>query len=520
MEPLQVVWFKRDLRTTDHAPLAAAAARGPVLPLYVVEPDGWQHPDASRRQWLFVRDSLLDLRRRLAALGQPLVVRTGDAVEVFRRLLEALPVAAVHAHQETGNDWTYRRDRAVAALLRDRGVPLFEPRQHGVVRRLRNRDGWARQWEALMGAEPAPVPAGLAPLRGIDPGVVPELPLAATGLPPEPGEQIQPGGRRMGDAVLAGFLERRGEGYSGGISSPVTAWLASSRLSPHLAFGTLSLREVTRACRARRAELRDEPRSAARGQWLRSLKRFEERLHWRCHFMQKLETAPEFEFQNMQRACDGLRVTGARAGDFEAWCRGETGFPLVDACLRQVRARGWLNFRMRALIVSFASYHLWLEWRRTGPWLARQFTDYEAGIHYCQMQMQSGTTGINTLRIYTPVKQSLELDPAGVFIRRWLPELSEVPDRWLHEPWAMPERVQRTSRCRMGEDYPLPIVDHEQAARRARAAFRAVRQDPDANRQADAIQQRHGSRRTARPQRGPRPGGQRPTQGDLFDAGE
>ncbi|MCG5532447.1 DNA photolyase family protein [Halorhodospira sp. 9621] len=500
---VQLVWFKRDLRIHDHAPLTEAARRGVVLPLYVVEPELWRQPDASARQWHFVRASLKDLRKALATLGQPLVVRRGDLCEVLAELQQHYTIAAVHAHQETGNGWTYARDRRVAAYLKATGIPWLEYRQHGVVRGLRSRDGWADQWEALMGAPRARAPQAIAPLPGLDIGPIPEWPTPE--LAPEPPEmRVQPGGRRMGRTVLFDFLSNRAEHYSGGISSPGPAWLASSRLSPHLAHGTLSLREVVHATRARRAALREQPRSAERGQWLRSLKGFEERLHWHCHFMQKLESEPRFEHENMQRACDGLREAEFDPARFEAWCRGATGFPLVDACMRQLNARGWLNFRMRAMVVAFASYHLWLDWKRTSPFLARQFTDYEVGIHCCQMQMQSGTTGINTLRIYNPVKQSQEQDPAGTFIRQWLPELAHVPDRWLHEPWHMPTSVQRATGCWIGRDYPAPVVDHQQAARHARERFRAIRRDPAAHREADAIQQAHGSRRPA-PSRRRRP---------------
>jgi deoxyribodipyrimidine photolyase len=131
-----------------------------------------------------------------------------------------------------------------------------------------------------------------------------------------------------------------------------------------------------------------------------------------------------------------------------AWQAGRTGYPLVDACLRSLVATGWLTFRMRALVVSFASYSLWLHWRPTGLFLARHFLDFEPGIHWSQLQMQSGTTGINTLRIYNPTKQALEQDPGGVFIRRWVPELAGVPSVFVHMPWTMPADAQRMAGCR------------------------------------------------------------------------
>ncbi len=495
---LQLVWFKRDLRVADHAPLAEAARRGRVLPLYVIEPDYWSLPDSSGRQWRFTRDSLHILRAALAELGQPLLVREAPICEVLADLHRTHGIAAIHSHQETGNDWTFQRDRRVMAWTRSQNLIWHEYRQHGVVRSLRSRNGWSRQWETLMAEPVITRPSHLPAIGESNIGHIPEHP---QGLRPDRAEGIVEGGRHAAWQTLENFLSVRGERYSGGISSPVSAWNASSRLSPHLAWGTLSLREVLQASRDCRQHWRQQPPSDKRKRWLRSLRAFEERLHWHCHFMQKLEDEPRLEFGNMQRACDGLRPEQPDPERFAAWCKGRTGFPLVDACMRALTAEGWLNFRMRAMLVSFAAYHLWLHWRQPALHLARLFTDYEPGIHYCQLQMQSGTTGINALRIYNPVKQGLDQDPQGRFIRHWLPELAEVPERWLHEPWSMPESVQRDAGCRIGRDYPQRIVDHTQAARAARQHFSALRRDREANQEADGIREKHASRRRPGPRR-------------------
>ena len=142
---LQLVWFKRDLRLVDHQPLVRALARGPVLPLYIVEPELWRQPDCSARQWAFCRESLQDLQRACAALGQPLIIRSGHAVDVLERARCQLGVSALWSHEETGNAWTFARDRRVAAWARERGIPWHELPQFGVVRRSRSRRGWARR---------------------------------------------------------------------------------------------------------------------------------------------------------------------------------------------------------------------------------------------------------------------------------------------------------------------------------------------------------------------------------------
>jgi deoxyribodipyrimidine photo-lyase len=500
VRPPQLVWFKRDLRVQDHRPLAIAAERGPVIPLYVIEPELWARPDAAWRHWAFIRSCLQTLDRDLTRLGQPLILRRGDVTAVLDELHRATGFSTVWSHEETGNGWTFARDQRVAAWVRDRGVEWIELPQNGVVRGLQNRDGWATRWERRMSEAITELPATFTPLPSLRSGPLPDFPHEA--LPPEKGLSLQHGGRDEGEKTLASFLAARGKAYQGGMSSPRTAWDACSRLSPHLAWGSLSLRAVVHASRARVGEFQGDMSPDAKA-WRRSLRSFEERLHWHCHFIQKLESRPSIEFRNVLPTCDGLREGAFDSARFQAWTRGETGFPLVDACMRSLNTTGWLNFRMRAMLMAFSSYHLWLHWREPALHLARVFTDYEPGIHYNQVQMQSGTTGINALRIYNPVKQSFDQDPEGVFVRRWVPELAPVPDAFIHEPWRMPDDLQRATGVVIGGDYPAPIVDHVAAAREARQRLIAVRRQPESRAEARDIQQKMGSRRGARRSRKP-----------------
>jgi deoxyribodipyrimidine photo-lyase len=480
--PVQIVWFKRDLRVADHAPLAHAAAHGAVLPLYIVEPELWRADDASARQWAFARESLSELREALAALGQPLAVRVGDAVEVLEALRRTYALAGLWSHQETGNWATYRRDVRVRRWARTHGLAWTELRQHGVIRGLTTRDGWAREWDRFMGEPASPTPSALKPLDGIDPGAIPTA--GDLGLASDPCPERQTGGRSAATDLLDSFLESRGRSYRREMSSPVTAFDACSRLSPHFAFGTLSMREAAQAAWAAHRE--------AKPPWRGALNSFEGRLHWHCHFMQKLEDAPEIEWRNLHPAADVLdRSDDLSDPHLTAWGKGETGFPFVDACLRALIAHGWLNFRMRAMLQAFACYHLWLHWRQSGLVLARLFTDYEAGIHWSQAQMQAGTTGINTTRIYNPVKQGYDQDPDGTFVRTWVPELRHLPDAYVHEPWTWPN-----AHTLLGAAYPERIVDHQAAARAARQKMGRMRANPEARQQADRIQEKHGSRKS------------------------
>ncbi len=167
---------------------------------------------------------------------------------------------------------------------------------------------------------------------------------------------------------------------------------------------------------------------------------------------------------------------------------------MVDASIRALELGGWINFRMRAMLMSFASYHLWLDWRPTSIELARLFLDYEPGIHYPQAQMQSGTTGINTLRIYSPAKQALDHDPTGAFIRRYVPELEPVPDEYLAEPHLMPPLLAKMIGFEIGRDYPEPIVDHRAAYRHARDRMDSVVQSEEGRQEARRVLLKHAGR--------------------------
>ncbi|MBS0543305.1 MAG: deoxyribodipyrimidine photo-lyase [Proteobacteria bacterium] len=485
----QVVWFKRDLRLHDHAALAQAAARGPVLCLYIVEPSLWAQPDAASQHYRFVIESLRELYVALRQHGGSLHVVTGEAVAVLDRLQALAPFAALHSHEETGNGASYTRDRAVAAWCRAHGVAWHEYPQFGVVRRLRDRDTWQGRWEAHVAAiqHALPTHIGFASLPWTEP---PPPGAAGLGLIDDDPPRRQPGGRSAGLDVLHSFLSERSSQYRGGISSPLSAPSACSRLSPYLAWGCLSLREVVQATRAEIEALAPGDERRRKG-----LAAFLSRLYWHCHFIQKLESEPALEFRNLHRGYDGLREPDWNPAHFDALLAGRTGWPLVDACVAMLRETGWLNFRMRAMLVSVAAYPLWLHWRPVGEWLARQFLDYEPGIHWSQMQMQSGTTGINTTRVYNPVKQARDHDPQGRFVRRWLPAMRRVPDAWLFEPWRMPDDIQQRCGVRVGEDIAAPLVDLEDATRAAKARVHALRAQPEIRAAKAAIVKKHGSRK-------------------------
>ncbi|MFM8379461.1 MAG: deoxyribodipyrimidine photo-lyase/cryptochrome family protein [Planctomycetia bacterium] len=508
--PPVCVWLKRDLRVADHPALAEACARakgGAVFAVFLYEPEVLAQPEWDPSHTEFQRECLVDLEVALEKLGIRLVTRRGEAVAMLERLRRETGFRLLVSHEETGTGVTYARDRHVRRWACESGVEFLELPQTGVVRRLASRNGWNRLWEERMEAACAALPrntghGGRQAIARLETAGL--LGCRDLGEPPDSKDR-QRGGERAAADVLDDFLVRRGRHYSGGISSPLSAPTSCSRLSPYLAFGAISMRTVWQASEARRLEVQAALATATAAReraelkaWQRSLKAVQSRLHWHCHFMQKLEDEPAIEVHNMLRAADGLRENEISAERLAAWQAGRTGYPLVDACMRSLVATGWLTFRMRALVVSFASYSLWLHWRPTGLFLARHFLDFEPGIHWLQLQMQSGTTGINTLRIYNPTKQAVEQDPHGVFIRRWVPELAGVPPAYVHMPWTLPADVQQAAGCIIGRHYPPPLVDHAAAVREAKRRLAAVRGAPDARAEARDVARRHGSRRDRR----------------------
>ena len=439
-----LIWFKRDLRISDHPALTHAAGLGAVLPLYIVEPDYWALPDTSARQWAFTAECLEDLRGALADLGAPLLVRVGDAQTVLERICRQHNITRIISHAEVGNAFTLARNQRIAAWAAEAGI-------------------WWQELPQPLASDAAPaLPAPLA--LNVVPGLVAgQIPNArALRLADDSCGHRQRGGRSQALDLLDSFLQHRSALYQAAQATPLLAERACSRLSPHFAQGTVSVREVVQAPQPLQADVR----------WSRALNSFRDRLRWRGQSLDLLSQHPELINRYHHAPAELLRRSSDPAR-LAAWQNAETGLPFLDACLRYLAATGWLSFRARALVIGFASYHLWLDWRVCGAVLARRLTDYDPGLHWPQVQIQSGTMAAQPPRIPDPIRQAALLDPSGTFTRRWVPELSAVPDHALQTPWRW-----NGAKHLLGRRYPEPVVDIASAQRLARTALLPVYPSP------------------------------------------
>ena len=493
---VNVLWFKRDLRLHDHTPITDACAAGlPILPLYIVDPDYWRQVFSSRAHWHFIFDCLVELREECSKLGQPLLVLRGDTINVLQGLADKFLIDEIYAHEETGGDWSRQRDERVRKWCRSNSTALREYPSNGVIRELTSRDDWSKLRDHRINQPLIPKPKRL---RGLNDLIIGDIPSKTDPMFGNIGPNSwQSGGRSQAEQALSNFLKKNSIKYLEHISDPALSETYCSRISPHLTWGTLSVKEVISSLRSRRRDLR----SIGEASWSRNLRAFESRLAWRCHFIQKLEDQPSIENTSMHSALEEIRGAESKDHRFDNWARGTTGFPIIDACMRSLLHGGWITFRMRAMLVSFASYNLWIDWRHSGHHLARLFTDYEPGIHYSQLQMQSGVTSINALRIYNPLKQSITHDATGEFIRRWVPEIRQLPDSWIHHPWKMSRTLQLQTKCIIGKAYPKPLVDHEITAKIARERIKLASQGEDFRRESKQIFEKLGSRRRGQSKR-------------------
>ncbi|MEO8431681.1 MAG: deoxyribodipyrimidine photo-lyase [Acidobacteriota bacterium] len=471
--PAVIHWFRRDLRVSDNTSLAAAAADasgGPVIPVFILDDRYGDDPDVGPSRFRFLRESLESLAASLSSAGGRLIVRRGPAARALPDLLAETGAEAVYANMEIG-PYPEARDREAAGAVASAGARfrlfgdalLVEPDAllSGTGEPYAVYSPFARSWEAAVKRPPSPAPSRLG---------TPELPGVPLGrvrawrdLPADP---LAPaGGEDAARMLLEDFIGRPLARYASGRDRPSAD--GTSRLSPHLHFGTVSPRTILAAVGE---AARQSPASAA------GARKFVRELAWREFFHHVLFHHPRVAQESFRREFDRIAWREDAAG-LSAWKEGQTGYPFVDAGMRQLAATHWMHNRARMCAASFLTKDLHVHWLEGQRWFERTLADADLANNNggWQWVAGSGTDAAPYFRIFNPVLQSRKFDPDGAYIRRFVPALSRVPAGKIHEPWTMTPAEQDESACRIGRDYPAPIVEHAAERAVALAMFAAVK---------------------------------------------
>jgi len=455
-QEINIVWLKRDLRTQDHLPLHLAEQSNlPYLIIFIFEPLMIDYDDTSLRHLQFQYHSILQMNKKLVSVNKVVKVLQTDIITALVSIQSQFIIKTIFSFQESGIKLTYDRDLFVRKFCNLNHIVWNESPRDGIIRGLKNRIGWDKQWFITMQS-----PIIVNRFKNQDDlkftNLYPLHDSLQTSLATFP-KSFQPAGEENAFNYLTSFINERSAYYNKHISKPSESRKSCGRISPFLSWGNISVKQAYQLL----------TNASYNSINKRSFTSILSRLKWRCHFIQKFEVDYTYENKCINAGYELLEHM-SNEEYISAWKEARTGFPLVDACMKCLQETGWINFRMRAMLVSFFCHHLYQDWRAATHFLAKLFLDYEPGIHFTQFQMQAGTTGINTLRIYNPIKQSLDHDPDGSFIKKWLPILQPLPKELIHEPFKMSLMEQSMYGVFIGKNYPCPIVDLNFTGQRAR----------------------------------------------------
>ena len=471
-EPINIFWFKRDLRLLDNEPLnKAVSQKEKLLLIYCFEPSLKKNKHYSTKHWNFIKESINDLNIYLKNIDTHIHTYNKEITDVLKEIQEKFIVKKIFSHNETGLNVTFERDILLKEFCQNNSIQWEEEINNGVFRGLKNRKNWIKKWRDHMKSPVVLFKGEKNDFINIK---------KKQNFKVKDSKILQKGGVSSGIKYLDSFLDSRHTKYQNNISKPEASRTSCSRLSPYMSWGNISTRYAWQRAKEQ----------IQNGKSKFQLNGFTSRLRWQAHFIQKFEMECQMEFRSVNKGYQNL-VKPINKKFISAWEKGKTGYPLVDASMRCVVETGYLNFRMRALLVSFLTHHLWQPWQSGVIHLARNFLDFEPGIHYSQFQMQAGETGINMIRIYNPTKNAKEHDKEGVFIKKWIPELKKIPTPLLFEPWKMSLIDQETYECKIGKDYPNPIVEISETYKYAASKLWSIKSDPKVKEESSRILQKH-----------------------------
>ena len=460
---INLYWFKRDLRIIDNVPLQISCDEEcPTLLFYLFEPLLVNDSHYSKRHWTFVKESIVDINKTLDKYKTKVHCYELDVISFLKRVSKYFTINKIFSHTETGIGITYKRDLEVSYFCKKNKIKWHEEIRNGVFRGRSNRNNWINDWKNYMQQNIIDLDCDKNDFCNISDKLIKTIGIK----PNNDNKVIQKGGTTEGLKYLKSFLNDRFKNYQNNISKPMKSRTSCSRLSPYFAWGNLSTRYVWQLAK----------NEVLKGKSKFHLNSFTSRLRWQAHFIQKFEMEPEIEFRSMNKGYNRLNKK-INKKLISAWKLGKTGYPLVDASMRCLISTGYINFRMRALLVSFLTHHLWQPWQEGVEYLASLFLDFEPGIHYPQFQMQAGETGINMIRIYNPVKNSMEHDKDGEFIKKWVPELKNLPINLVHEPWKINNFEEKIYDFYIGKSYRDRVVDIKETYKSASKSLWSYRRD-------------------------------------------
>jgi deoxyribodipyrimidine photo-lyase len=478
---INVVWLKRDLRLQDNEAIANALKSGkPTLLLYVFEHLLLNDNHYSDRHFNFIKESIRDINEQLKSYNSKVLTVTSDVQTAFNLIQTFYKIDTIYSHVETGIVVTYNRDKELSRYCRNNLITWKESKNNGVERGLLNRENWLEQWEDYMNQPLEDFNPKAKQLLSLEDISLLESVLLVTDLDTPKDTKFQKGGTTMAWKYANSFFESRHKDYMFNISKPEASRTSCSRLSPYISWGNISVRQVFQKGQEIKKTSKDK----------RHISGFLSRLRWQAHFIQKFEMEHTMENTSVNKGYHKLKKSLSVQYQ-KAWKEGQTGFPLVDASMRCLIGTGYVNFRMRAMLVSFFTHILWQPWQHASEHLSRQFLDFEPGIHFPQLQMQAGETGINNLRIYNPTLNGLKHDPDAEFIKKWVPELAHLDIPFIHEPYLMTELEQELYNFKLGHDYPEPIVNIKENRKRASDILWNMKKDPEVVKESIRILKRH-----------------------------